>query len=100
MENMLIRTPQGNYPLSTVADMTMGRSLSMINGYNGQRVIRVDAFMKDERASITPIMNEVENDILPKILENIRRSPIRTWAKKRTPRSRFKAWLNTLDWLC
>jgi multidrug efflux pump subunit AcrB len=69
MENMLIRTPQGNYPLSTVADMTMGRSLSMINGYNGQRVIRVDAFMKNERASITPIMNEVENDILPGILE-------------------------------
>lgn len=69
MENMLIRTPKGNYPLSTVADMTMGRSLSMINGYNGQRVIRVDAYMEDERASITPIMNEVENNILPEIME-------------------------------
>lgn len=69
MENMLIRTPQGNYPLTTVADMTMGRSLSMINGFNGQRVIRVDAYMKDERASITPVLNEVENKILPEILE-------------------------------
>jgi multidrug efflux pump subunit AcrB len=69
MENMLIRTPQGNYPLATVADMTMDRSLSMINGYNGQRVIRVDAYMKDERASVTPILNEVENNILPKILK-------------------------------
>ncbi len=69
MDNMLIRTPEGNYPLSTVAAMTMGRSLSMINGYNGQRVIRVDAYMKDERASVTPIINEVENNILPEIME-------------------------------
>ncbi|MFW6222741.1 MAG: efflux RND transporter permease subunit, partial [Bacteroidota bacterium] len=69
MENMLIHTPHGNYPLVTVADMTMGRSLSMINGYNGQRVIRVDAYMKDQRASVTPIMNNVENNLLPGIIE-------------------------------
>ncbi|MFO8054311.1 MAG: efflux RND transporter permease subunit, partial [Bacteroidales bacterium] len=69
MENMLIHTPQGNYPLSTVADMSMGRSLSMINGYNGKRVIRVDAFMKNERASISPIISNVEDNILPGIIK-------------------------------
>ena len=68
MENMLIRSPQGKYPLSTVADMSMGRSLSMINGYNGRRVIRVDAYMKDERASVSPIINNVEKNILPGIM--------------------------------
>ncbi|MFW6101699.1 MAG: efflux RND transporter permease subunit, partial [Bacteroidota bacterium] len=69
MENMMIQTPKGNYPLSTVADLSMGRSLSKIDGYNGRRVIRVDAYMKDPRASITPIINEVENNILPGILD-------------------------------
>ncbi|MBS3771399.1 MAG: efflux RND transporter permease subunit [Bacteroidales bacterium] len=69
MEDMLVHTPKGNYPLSTVADLSMGRSLSKINGYNGRRVIRVDAYMKDERASVTPIINEVENNILPGIMD-------------------------------
>ena len=69
MEDMLVHTPKGNFPLSTVADLSMGRSLSKINGYNGRRVIRVDAYMKDERASITPIITEVENNILPGIME-------------------------------
>lgn len=69
LENMLIRTPQGRYPLATVAEMSIGRSLSMINGYNGQRVIRVDAFTKDERAPITPIISDIEDNILPPILE-------------------------------
>ncbi|MFW6042877.1 MAG: efflux RND transporter permease subunit [Marinilabiliaceae bacterium] len=69
MENMLIHTPKGNYPLTTVADLSMGRALSKINGYNGRRVIRVDAYMKDQRASVTPIINEVENHILPGIMD-------------------------------
>ncbi|MBS3817983.1 efflux RND transporter permease subunit [bacterium] len=69
IENMLVHTPKGNYPLSTVANLSMGRSLSKINGYNGRRVIRVDAYMKDRRASVTPIINEVENNILPGIMD-------------------------------
>ncbi|MFW5753229.1 MAG: efflux RND transporter permease subunit [Marinilabiliaceae bacterium] len=69
IENMLIHTPKGNYPLTTVADLSMGRALSKINGYNGRRVIRVDAYMKDQRASVTPIINEVENHILPGIMD-------------------------------
>jgi len=64
LENMMIRTPEGEYPLTTVAELTKARSLSTINGYNGQREIRVDAYLKDKSEAVPPILDHVESNIL------------------------------------
>lgn len=69
LENMLIRTPKGEYPLSTVANLTKDRSLSTINGYNGKREIRVDAYLKDQSEAVPPILDYIEAQVLPGILE-------------------------------
>ncbi len=68
LENMLIHTSQGNYPLGSVAEITTARSLSTINHYNGRREIRVDAYQKDQSQSVPDILAFIESDILPDIL--------------------------------
>jgi len=67
LEKMIIHTSNGDYPLETLADISMERNLSSINRYNGRREIRVDAYMKNQNENITPILNEVENSIQPKL---------------------------------
>jgi multidrug efflux pump subunit AcrB len=69
LENMMIQTQQGEYPLSTVAELDKARSLSKINGYNGKREIRVDAYLSDQDAAVPPILDYVESNILSDILE-------------------------------
>jgi multidrug efflux pump subunit AcrB len=68
LENMLIHTPKGNYPLGRIAELSTARSLSTINHYNGKREIRVDAYQKDQSQSVPDILNYIENEILPGIL--------------------------------
>jgi len=69
LENMLIHTSKGNYPLGRIADISTARSLSTINHYNGKREIRVDAYQKDQSQSVPDILDYIETDILPDILE-------------------------------
>ena len=69
LESMMIETPAGNYPLTTVAELSKARSLSTINGYNGKREIRMDAYLKDQSAAVPPILDFVENNILADIME-------------------------------
>jgi len=69
LENMLIHTSKGNYPLGRVAEISTARSLSTINHYNGRREIRVDAYQKDQSQSVPDILNYIETNILPKILK-------------------------------
>lgn len=69
LENMLIHTSQGDYPLGTVAEITSARSLSMINHFNGRREIRVDAYQRDQSQSVPDILSYIESSILPEILK-------------------------------
>ncbi len=69
LENMLIHTPSGNYPLGRVATITKDRSLSRINHFNGRREIRVDAYQKDQSQSVPDILAYIEADVLPKIIK-------------------------------
>jgi multidrug efflux pump subunit AcrB len=68
LESMMIQTPAGEYPLTTVAELTKARSLSTINGYNGKREIRVDAYLKDKSNAVPPILDYVEKNILSGIM--------------------------------
>lgn len=70
LENMLIHTSQGNFPLGRIAEISTARSLSTINHYNGKREIRVDAYQKDANESVPDLISLIETDILPKILAN------------------------------
>jgi multidrug efflux pump subunit AcrB len=70
LENMLIHTSKGNFPLGRVADISTARSLSTINHFNGKREIRVDAYQKDQSQSVPDILSYIESDILPDILKN------------------------------
>jgi multidrug efflux pump subunit AcrB len=69
LENMMINTQQGQFPLSRVANLSTERSMSKINRYNGRTEIRVDAYLKDQSAAVPPILNYIETEILPDIME-------------------------------
>jgi multidrug efflux pump subunit AcrB len=70
LENMMITTQQGQFPLSRVADLSTQRSVSKINRYNGRTEIRVDAYLKDQNEAVPPILEYIETEVLPVIMEN------------------------------
>ena len=67
LEKMLIITTSGSFPLEQLADISYERSLNAINRYNGRREIRVDAYMRDQNENVRPVLDEVNNVILPKV---------------------------------
>jgi multidrug efflux pump subunit AcrB len=69
LEQMMINTPQGSFPLETLANIETGRSLNAISRYNGKREIRVDAYMKDQNEGVTPIISDIEERVIPMIEE-------------------------------
>jgi multidrug efflux pump subunit AcrB len=69
LENMLIHTQNGNYPLGSLAEISTDRSLSTINHFNGKREIRVDAYQKDQKQSVPDILQYIESDVLPAIVK-------------------------------
>lgn len=70
LESMMINTQQGQFPLSRVADLSTERNMSKINRYNGRTEIRVDAYLKDQSVAVPPILDYIETEILPDIMEN------------------------------
>lgn len=67
LENMMIHTQKGNYPLGLVADIHTDRSLSAINHYNGRREVRIDAYQKDQSESVPDLLAYIETEVLPGI---------------------------------
>ena len=70
LENMIIHTAKGNFPLGRVAEISTARSLSTINHYNGKREIRVDAYQQDQSQSVPDLIEYIETNIMPIVLEN------------------------------
>jgi len=70
LENMTIHTSKGDFPLGTIADLSMARSLSSINHYNSRREIRVNAYQKDQSQSVPVILDYINTNIMPKILKD------------------------------
>ncbi|AZQ61663.1 efflux RND transporter permease subunit [Flammeovirga pectinis] len=67
LENMRIRTTEGMYPLSQLADFNIDRGPVAINHYNGEKEIRVDAYMLNANDAVIPIIEEMEKEILPEL---------------------------------
>ena len=68
LENMMINTSQGQYPLYQLADLETERSLNKINRFNGRREVRVDAYLLNADDPVPPILASIEENILPGIL--------------------------------
>ncbi|MDE5422067.1 efflux RND transporter permease subunit [Ancylomarina sp. DW003] len=69
MESMRIRTLNGEYPLSELVDYEILRGPVSIQRYNGAREIRVEADLLDPNEPVPPILEEVKDNILPKLKE-------------------------------
>lgn len=69
LEDLIIHTQKGDYPLGRIANFTIDRSLNTINRINGKREIRVEAYQKDKQESAIDLNSFIESEILPDILE-------------------------------
>ena len=67
MENMKIKTPQGEFPLTELVDYEMKRGPVNIQRFNGRREIRVNADMVDPDASVTEILDQINREIIPEV---------------------------------
>jgi len=67
LEDMKIKTAQGTFPLSELADYHMERGPVAINRFNGSREIRVEAETVDPLASVPEILEQVEAEIIPEL---------------------------------
>jgi multidrug efflux pump subunit AcrB len=65
LENMKIKTSQGEFPLSELADYHMERGPVAIRRFNGSREIRVEAETVDPLASVPEILHQIEAEIMP-----------------------------------
>ncbi len=68
MENMKIKTPAGEYPLSELATYEIKRGPVNIRRYNGSREVRIDADLVDPFDPVPPILEKIRNDIVPRML--------------------------------
>lgn len=67
LENMRIRTPEGEFPLAALIDYEILRGPVSIQRYNGAREIRVDAELINPSEPVPPILDYIETTILPKL---------------------------------
>jgi multidrug efflux pump subunit AcrB len=67
LENMKIKTGQGEYPLSELADYHMERGPVAIRRFNGSREIRVEAETVDPLASVPEILEQIDAEIMPEL---------------------------------
>ncbi|MGQ1908269.1 efflux RND transporter permease subunit [Marinifilum sp. RC60d5] len=67
MEDMRIRTPKGEFPLSELIEYEILRGPVSIQRYNGAREIRVDAELIDPSEPVPPILEYIDVNILPEL---------------------------------
>ena len=72
LDNMRIRTPGGaEYPFSELAEYTIARGVTSINHLDRKREIRVEANQTDVNEDLPPILAEITNDVLPRVLGQV-----------------------------
>jgi len=69
---MRIRTLGGEeYPFSELADYRIERGLIAINHLDKKREIKVEASLTDEKGDLPPIMTEIREKIIPRVLARV-----------------------------
>jgi len=67
MEKMKIQTPQGVYPLTELVDYELKRGPVNIQRFNSKREMRVDADLMDPDASVSDILDQIKEEIIPEL---------------------------------
>ena len=72
LDQMRIRTPNGaEYPFSELAEYNIERGITSINHLDRRREIKVEASLADEKIDLPPILTEIQNEVLPRILAQV-----------------------------
>jgi multidrug efflux pump subunit AcrB len=72
LDQMRIRTPDGaEYPFSELASYTIERGITAINHLDRRREIKVEANLADEQADVPPILAEIRNQVVPRVLSQV-----------------------------
>ena len=72
LDQMRIRTRDGaEYPFGELAEYTIARGLTRINHLNRKREIKVEANQADVKGDLPPILAEIEEDVLPRVLSQV-----------------------------
>ncbi|MTI32455.1 efflux RND transporter permease subunit [Xanthovirga aplysinae] len=70
MEKMKIKTPDGReLPLNELTEYSVERGVSGIRHFNTARAITVEADVVDPNAEVPPILEKVNKEIIPKVLD-------------------------------
>jgi multidrug efflux pump subunit AcrB len=68
LENIKVKTQQGEYPLNQIASYTIDRGVTSIRHYNANREVTVEADLVDPFAEVPPIIKDVQENIVPELL--------------------------------
>jgi len=72
LDQMRIRTPDGaEYPFSELAEYSVQRSVSHVDHLNRRRVITVEASLANAETPILPIIQEIRQKTVPKVLSQV-----------------------------
>lgn len=72
IDQMRIRTPQGaEYPFSEIATYDIARGIINISRLNNKREVSVDANLANEKLDVPPILQQIREDVLPRILSQV-----------------------------
>jgi len=66
-ENMKIKTPLGNYPVSELIDFDIKRGPVQIKRYNSSRQITVESGVTSPDVMVPPIMEKIEKEFVPEL---------------------------------
>lgn len=71
LEQMRIRTRQGEYPFSEIAEYSIDRGISSINHLNRRREIKIEASLSGEDIDLPPILDEIQQTVVPRVLNQV-----------------------------
>ena len=67
LEEMRIKTINGEYPLSELAEYSFERGPVNIKHFNGSREVRITADMADPDDPVPPVLEKIKKEIVPEI---------------------------------
>lgn len=69
--DMRIRIGNGlEYPLSELAEVSIGRGVVSINHLNGKREIRIEADVSNDNVSVSDLTANLKNELVPRVLKD------------------------------
>lgn len=72
LDRMRIRTQDGSeYPLGELAEYDLKRGITSISHLDKKRELTVEADLADASLDLPPILAEIRNDIVPRVLEQV-----------------------------